>query len=81
MPAKPLLRLSHKGKIAIDVEALGIDLLTIAGHKFQASKGGGALYVREGAPIRSVLFGAGHEKGAAALASGPRLSVRRPASR
>lgn len=51
------------GKIAIDVETLGIDLLTIAGHKFQASKGVGALYVREGTPIRSVLFGAGHEKG------------------
>ncbi|MDI5891793.1 cysteine desulfurase family protein [Halomonas rhizosphaerae] len=51
------------GKIALDVEALGIDLLTIAGHKFQASKGVGALYVREGTPIRSVLFGAGHEKG------------------
>ncbi|MBB3189839.1 aminotransferase class V-fold PLP-dependent enzyme [Halomonas cerina] len=33
------------GKIAIDVEALGIDLLTIAGHQFQASKGIGALYV------------------------------------
>jgi cysteine desulfurase len=51
------------GKIAINVETLGIDLLTIAGHKFQASKGVGALYVREGTPIRSVLFGAGHEKG------------------
>ncbi|CAM4295996.1 cysteine desulfurase family protein [Vreelandella rituensis] len=51
------------GKIAVDVEALGIDLLTIAGHKFQASKGIGALYVRQGTPIRQILFGANHERG------------------
>ncbi len=51
------------GKIAVDVEALGIDLLTMAGHKFQASKGIGALYVRQGTPIRQILFGAGHERG------------------
>lgn len=51
------------GKIAVDVEALGVDLLTLAGHKFQASKGVGALYVREATPIRRVLFGAGQERG------------------
>jgi len=51
------------GKIATDVEALGVDLLTVAGHKFQASKGIGALFVRPGTPIRQILFGAGHERG------------------
>lgn len=51
------------GKITVDVEALGIDLLTIAGHKFQASKGIGALYVRQGTPIRQILWGANHERG------------------
>jgi cysteine desulfurase len=51
------------GKLPVDVEALGVDLLTIAGHKFQASKGIGALYVRRGTPLRPILFGAGHEHG------------------
>lgn len=51
------------GKIPVNVEDLGVDLLTVAGHKFQASKGIGALYVRKGTPIRNVLFGAGHERG------------------
>ncbi len=51
------------GKIAIDVEALGVDLLTLAGHKFYASKGVGALYVRPGTPIEPVLFGADQEHG------------------
>lgn len=51
------------GKLPVNVEELGVDLLTVAGHKFQASKGIGALYVRKGTPIRNVLFGAGHEQG------------------
>ncbi|MCH4564156.1 cysteine desulfurase [Halomonas sp. EGI 63088] len=51
------------GKVAVNVDALGVDLLTVAGHKFQASKGIGALYVRQGTPIRQILFGAGHERG------------------
>lgn len=51
------------GKIAIDVEALGVDLLTLAGHKFYATKGVGALYVRPGTPIAPVLFGADQEHG------------------
>jgi len=51
------------GKLPVNVEDLGVDLLTVAGHKFQASKGIGALYVRKGTPIRNVLFGAGHEQG------------------
>jgi cysteine desulfurase len=51
------------GKIPVNVNALGIDLLTIAGHKFYAAKGVGALYVREGTPISPVLVGADHERG------------------
>ncbi len=51
------------GKIAVDVDALGADLLTLAGHKFYAPKGVGALYVRAGTPVQSIQFGAGHEHG------------------
>jgi cysteine desulfurase len=49
------------GKIDVDVDALGVDLLTLAGHKFYAPKGVGALYVRAGTPLAPVLFGAGQE--------------------
>lgn len=51
------------GKIPVNVDTLGIDLLTLAGHKFYATKGVGALYVRNGTPIEPLLVGAGHEKG------------------
>ena len=51
------------GKIAIDVTALGIDLLSIAGHKLYAPKGIGALYVRRGVRLEPVLRGAGQESG------------------
>jgi cysteine desulfurase len=51
------------GKIPVDVEALGADLLTIAGHKFYATKGVGALYVRSGVRLVAPLFGAGQEHG------------------
>jgi cysteine desulfurase len=50
-------------KIPVSVGALGVDLLTLAGHKFYASKGVGALYVRHGTPLQPVLVGAGHEAG------------------
>lgn len=49
------------GKLLLDVEALGVDLLTLAGHKFNAPKGVGALYVRAGTPIRSITYGADQE--------------------
>lgn len=51
------------GKIPISVDALGVDLLTLAGHKFYATKGVGALYMRAGTPLEPVLVGAGHEHG------------------
>ena len=51
------------GKIEVNVHALGVDLLTLAGHKFYATKGIGALYVRAGTPIGSIVFGADQEHG------------------
>ena len=51
------------GKIALDVEELGVDLLTLAGHKFYAPKGIGALYVRRGTPLAGILYGAEQEQG------------------
>lgn len=51
------------GKIRTSVEELGVDLLTIAGHKLYAPKGVGALYVRQGVALEPLLHGAGHEGG------------------
>jgi cysteine desulfurase len=51
------------GKVSVDVETLGVDLLTIAGHKLYAPEGIGALYMRRGVPVAPVLHGAGHERG------------------
>ena len=51
------------GKVPIDVTALSCDLLSVAGHKMQAPKGVGALYVRDGVELEPLLHGAGHERG------------------
>ena len=51
------------GKIPTDVEQLRVDLLTVAGHKLYAPKGVGALYIRRGTRIASLIHGAGHEGG------------------
>jgi len=51
------------GKVAVDVKALGADLLTLAGHKFYAPKGVGALVVQTGVVLEPIQFGAGHERG------------------
>jgi cysteine desulfurase len=51
------------GKVPVRVDALGVDLLSVAGHKLYAPKGVGALYVRRGTRIRPLLLGAGHERG------------------
>jgi cysteine desulfurase len=50
------------GKVPVDVEALGVDLYSISGHKLYAPKGIGALFVRKGVRLRPVLFGGRHER-------------------
>ncbi len=51
------------GKVPLDVGELGVDLLSVAGHKLYAPKGVGALYVRRGTPMVPFVLGAGHERG------------------
>src|SRR5207302_8742744 len=51
------------GKIPTDVEELGVDFLSVAGHKLYAPKGVGALYIRQGVRIEPLIHGAGHESG------------------
>jgi cysteine desulfurase len=51
------------GKVPCRVGDLGADLLTVAGHKFYAPKGVGALYIRKGTSLPPLLHGAGHERG------------------
>jgi cysteine desulfurase len=51
------------GKVSADVEELGVDLLSVAGHKVYGPKGIGALYIREGTRIEPFVHGAGHEAG------------------
>jgi cysteine desulfurase len=51
------------GKIPVDVGDLGVDLLSVAGHKLYAPKGIGALYIRDGVRIVPQIRGAGHERG------------------
>ena len=64
------------GKIPTRVDELGVDLLSIAGHKLYAPKGIGALYVRRGVTLAPLIHGGGHERGqragteSALLASG-----------
>lgn len=51
------------GKIPTDVQSLGVDLLSIAGHKLYAPKGIGALYIRDGIVLEKFMLGAGQEVG------------------
>lgn len=51
------------GKVPTRVDELGVDMLSIAGHKFYAPKGVGALYVRRGINLEPLIHGAGHEGG------------------
>lgn len=51
------------GKLFIDVNTLGVNLLTLSAHKFYGPKGVGALYIRTGAKLRQIFFGGHHQRG------------------
>jgi cysteine desulfurase len=51
------------GKVPVSVTELGVDLLTVAGHKLYTPKGIGALFVRRGVTLAALVHGAGHERG------------------
>jgi cysteine desulfurase len=63
------------GKIPIDVGRLGIDLLTVVGHKMYAPKGVGALYVRSGVLLEPLVAGGGQERGLRAGTENVALAV------
>jgi len=50
------------GKIPIDVKQMGVNLLSLAGHKFYAPKGVGALYIKRGLQLQKLMHGANHEQ-------------------
>jgi cysteine desulfurase NifS len=75
-PVRELARLAHEcgalfhcdavqgvGKIEVDVEALGVDLLALSGHKIHAAKGVGVLYVGKEVPIEPLITGGAQEHG------------------
>jgi cysteine desulfurase len=51
------------GKIPVNVNELGVDLLSLSSHKFYGPKGVGILYVRQGTRLAPILFGGGQEQG------------------
>jgi len=63
------------GKIPTKVNELGVDLLSVAGHKVYAPKGIGVLYVRRGIEIEPLIHGAGHESGRRAGTESALLAV------
>ncbi len=76
LPIKELCDIAHEkdivfhtdavqaiGKIKVDVEELGVDLLSVSGHKFRAPKGIGALYVRKGIELEPLIHGGQQEGG------------------
>mgnify|MGYP001166663469 FL=1 len=63
------------GKVSVRVDDLGVDLLSLAGHKLYAPKGIGALYVRRGVTLPSLVHGGGHEAGRRAGTESALLAV------
>jgi cysteine desulfurase len=63
------------GKIPTRVDELGVDLLSVAGHKLYAPKGVGALYVRRGVVLEPLIHGGGHEGGRRASTESALLTV------
>ena len=51
------------GQLSLDVDALGVDMLSLSAHKFYGPKGVGILYIREGIELASAITGGGHEGG------------------
>jgi cysteine desulfurase len=63
------------GKVPIDVHELGVDLLTVVGHKLYAPKGIAGLYVRDGIRLEPVVYGGGQERGLRAGTENVALAV------
>lgn len=63
------------GKIPLDVQHLGVDLLTVVGHKMYAPKATAALYVRDGVRLEPVVYGGGQEHGLRAGTENVALAV------
>jgi cysteine desulfurase len=63
------------GKVPVDVDGFGVDLLTVAGHKMYAPRGAAALYVREGVVLEPVVYGGGQERGLRAGTENVALAV------
>ncbi|MFI1358120.1 cysteine desulfurase family protein [Streptomyces sp. NPDC020898] len=63
------------GKIPMGVRELGVDLLTVVGHKMYAPKGIGALYVRQGVALEALVYGGGQEHGLRAGTENVALAV------
>jgi cysteine desulfurase len=87
-PIKDCARIAHEhgilfhtdaaqsvGKISTDVDGLGVDLLSVAGHKIYAPKGVGALFVRRGVRLEPLIHGAGQEGGRRAGTESALLAV------
>ena len=87
-PIRELAALTHKhgalfhcdaaqaaGKIPLDVRDLGVDLLTVVGHKMYAPKGVAALFVRDGVALEPVVYGGGQERGLRAGTENVALAV------
>lgn len=75
------------GKIKVEVDDLGVDLLSLTAHKFYAPKGIGGLWIKDGVTLSPILFGGGQEKGlrsgtenvafAVGMAHGAKMAVER----